>query len=391
MTVTLRHKLRVALVTRYPYVDSDAYSGLVQVSLRLCDALARRDDVELVVLSRAYQPQAIERRQVGNYQVVFLPYAAQVLRNPTFYFGAAAALSHELRRLKPDIVHCQVTPETAIGSLLSGLPLVSTIHGIYAAEAESASSLRARIAFPIIKAIESWYVRRMRHIMSGTPYVFRFVQARNPHAKLYNISNPIDPAFFAGDVRANRPDPQSILQLGTIYPRKGLDLTIEALHQLRRFFPRLRLTVAGNEVDKEFIGAVRSKIVAYDLAKQVRWLGPISQEQLIGEMRSHQIICLPSREDTLPMVLSQAMAIGNLCVASDAGGIPDMIAHGRQGILFPRDNARALAQALAVALQLSPERSEEIRLANRAYAEQTYHDDGIAAQTVAAYRQILAG
>ena len=44
-------KLRVAVVTRFPYTQAEAFSGLVQVSLRLCNALVQRDDIDLHVVS----------------------------------------------------------------------------------------------------------------------------------------------------------------------------------------------------------------------------------------------------------------------------------------------------------------------------------------------------
>lgn len=383
-------KLRVAVVTRYPYAEADAFSGLVQVSLRLCDALARREDVELTVISRAYQPRQIERRQVRGYEVIYVPYSASPLRNPTFYFGAAERIRQELLRLRPGIVHCQATPETAIGSLRSGLPVVATIHGIYAAEAASARSLRARLAFPLIGAIERWYVRRMPVVMSGTPYVFRYVRRYNPAARLYPVSNPIDPAFFAGGLEQMCPEPHSIILVGTIYPRKGHDLMIEALRLLAQELPDVRLTIAGNEVDPTFSALVRARMETYGLQDRVRWLGPVPQERLIAEMRRHRVLCLPSREDTLPMVLSQAMAVGNIPVASDAGGIPDMLKNGERGFLFPRENPPALARTLADVLRMSEERLGMLQRANRAYAEHTYHDDGVAAQTVAVYREQLA-
>jgi glycosyltransferase involved in cell wall biosynthesis len=83
------------------------------------------------------------------------------------------------------------------------------------------------------------------------------------------------------------------------------------------------------------------------------------------------------------------MAVGNICVASDAGGIPDMIQDGVNGFLFPADNAPALAEKLATVMKMPGALLESIHLRNRAFAEMTYCPESVAEQTVAAYRTLI--
>lgn len=383
--------IRVAFVTRFPYTDDDAFSGLLQVSRHLCDALGRRDDLELTVVSGTSHIRRSELRQMDGYKVVFLPFPPNALHYGSCYLLAADALRRAVLHLRPDLVHCQATSETVMGGLLSGLPMVTTIHGIYSLEAQTFSGVKTRLVARIQTLLEHWYVPRLRYVIASSPYVERFVRGHNPTAIIAETTNPIDPCFFSVDIAQCRPAPRTVLLVGIVAYRKGHDLMIDALETLLGRFPDLRLTVVGKAVDLAFEAEVRQRVGDRGLSDKVRWLGPISQEDLLEEMRRHQIVCLPSREDTRPTVLLQAMAVGNICVASDAGGIPDMIVDGRQGFLFRSGDAAALSRALATALTAPPELLEEMRHENRAFAEGAFAPATVAAQTAAIYRQVLAG
>jgi len=382
-------KLRVALVTRFPYLEADAFSGLSQVSLRLADALAQRADVELHIVSLTPHIARLERRTAGAYPITFFPKHSSAVYYGTGTALASATVRRELQRIQPDVVHAQAIGETVVGSLWAGFPLVATLHGLYSSEVANAPSPKIQWAIRVLALVEKWYTPRLRHLISCSPYVTRFAQTHAPHARLYDISNPMDPAFFALDLTQTRPAPNSILMVGSVTYRKAHDVLLEAFRLLRAEIPTARLTIVGLEADLAYAAAQKSFIETQGLSEAVRWLGPVSQDRLISEMQTHQILCLPSREETLPMSISQAMIVGNLPVASNAGGIPDMLREGENGFLAPVNDAPALARTLARVLRLPPAEQNALRQRNRAYADATYHPASVAAQTVEVYRQVV--
>jgi glycosyltransferase involved in cell wall biosynthesis len=382
-------RIHVAMATRFPYQEKDGFSGMVQLALRLCEALARRPDIELDVVAMSDQVRRVEQREQHGYRVTFFPRQNSLRYYGTLIVPASLAMSRELRRIKPDIVHIQAIGETAVGTLLSGLPHVASIHGIYAEEARSAKLLKDRLACRVLVLNEEWYVPRLRHVMTCSPYIARFVEAHNRKASLYAVSNPIDPVFFQADALRQRENPYSVLMLAGVSYRKGHDLLLSATEQLLGRFPQMRVTIVGPDVEPEFAAQMRARIEASPAREVIRWLGPIEQERLVEEMSCHQVLCLPSRADTMPMVISQALAMGNLVVASDAGGIPDMIKHEVHGYLFPKGDEAALVAALDRVFQLSAEQAATLRLVGRRYAEANYFADGVAAQMVGIYRRIL--
>jgi hypothetical protein len=110
------------------------------------------------------------------------------------------------------------------------------------------------------------------------------------------IKAQIDPGFFAVDLQQTTPRSHTIMLLGSISYRKGHDLMVEALAQLVNDFPDVQLTIVGNEIDAAFAQVVRQRINELSLSSHIHWLGATPQEQLIAEMKRHQIVfaCLPA-------------------------------------------------------------------------------------------------
>lgn len=90
----------------------------------------------------------------------------------------------------------------------------------------------------------------------------------------------------------------------------------------------------------------------------IRWYSQgLHREEVLEAMRKARILAAPcvtgedGNRDALPTVIIEAMAMGLPIVATPVGGIPEMIDQGNQGLIIPERDARALADALLVALR----------------------------------------
>jgi glycosyltransferase involved in cell wall biosynthesis len=121
---------------------------------------------------------------------------------------------------------------------------------------------------------------------------------------------------------------------------KGADVLIEALELALLREPRLRITLAGpGELPAE-----SSAFVAEQPAIEwAGWLGPAEKDALL---RVAEVFVMPSRSEGLPMALLEAMAYGTATVATEVGGIPEVVDSGVDGLLVPPENPEALAGAL---------------------------------------------
>jgi glycosyltransferase involved in cell wall biosynthesis len=142
---------------------------------------------------------------------------------------------------------------------------------------------------------------------------------------------------------------QSILFVGRLIERKGVSHLIRALGTVRERTPA-RLVVIGDGPER-----ARLERLAHDLglASHVEFRGRVSDDELRDAYASAAVVVLPSvldaRQDTegLGVVLLEAMNYSVPVVASEIGGITDIVQHEQTGLLVPPGDERALADALA--------------------------------------------
>ncbi len=127
---------------------------------------------------------------------------------------------------------------------------------------------------------------------------------------------------------------------GFANPAKGGDVLLEALPPVLARRPELRLTLAG----PGDLPAAGADLVA--AAAGVEWVGWLEAEDKDELLRRAEIFVMPSRSEGLPMALLEAMAYGMAVVATDVGGIGEVVRPGTDGLLVPGDEAPALAAAL---------------------------------------------
>jgi glycosyltransferase involved in cell wall biosynthesis len=124
-------------------------------------------------------------------------------------------------------------------------------------------------------------------------------------------------------------------------PEKGVDIALRVHAEVVRRFPGARLVVAGEGPQGE-----RLRALAEDLgvAGDVEWLG--YQDDLETVYGTLDVLLLPSRSEGLPNVALEALAYGVPVVASNVGGIPEVVADGRSGFLTAPEDVAALAAAI---------------------------------------------
>jgi len=107
--------------------------------------------------------------------------------------------------------------------------------------------------------------------------------------------------------------------------------------------PSLKLVLAGDGPLHRQLKELASDL---KIADKVAFLGLQGRSQVANLFLGCELFVLPSRSEPFGIVLLEAMACKKPVVATTAGGIPEIVENGRDGILVPPDNDRALADAL---------------------------------------------
>ncbi len=158
--------------------------------------------------------------------------------------------------------------------------------------------------------------------------------------------------------RRRRTAPTEILSVGSLIPRKGQDILLEALARRRR--SRWHLTLVGPARDRRFARRLRLRARALRLLRRITFSGTLAPHRLRRCYSAADLFVLSSRHEGFGIVLAEALAHGLPIVATRAGAIPEVLP-GNLAILVPPDDARALGRALAVLLAHRASRMQAAR------------------------------
>ena len=152
---------------------------------------------------------------------------------------------------------------------------------------------------------------------------------------------------------------EQILFCGVITHLKGVDLLLQAFAEVRVKHPSATLKLAGKLEEGPFKEELKALIEEFALQESVTFLGVLPQEQLSALMARSSIFILPSRSEGLGRVIFEAQAAGCAVIASDVGGIPDLIQHDLTGILVTPGSKDAVKKALLELLE-DPARCQKL-------------------------------
>lgn len=162
---------------------------------------------------------------------------------------------------------------------------------------------------------------------------------------------------------------------------KGGDVLVAALEEALPRAPGLRVKLAGPGEPPAQAAALLER------EPRVEWLGWRDSEQKDALLRESDAFVIPSRSEGLPMALLEGMAYGLAVVATEAGGIPEVVDPGADGLLVPTEDQAALAAAL---VSLAEDAELRERLAAGALAKARSLDaDVVATRLDAIYAALL--
>jgi glycosyltransferase involved in cell wall biosynthesis len=213
--------------------------------------------------------------------------------------------------------------------------------------------------------------------------VFNLIVANSEATKHRLIADGIEPVetvWCSVPLQLQRPPlsaPPTAAFAGRLVQEKGLDVLLHAFRKVVIQIPDAQLLIAGDGPERE---RLKKLIADLELSSNISMLGHQSRSDIERLFAKAWVQAVPSRwAEPFGLVAAEAMMRGTVVVASDSGGLSEIIQHGRTGFLVPPGDIEALAEALSLLLQ-DRGLAEQMGKAGREFAlaqfnEKTYVDE----------------
>jgi len=175
-----------------------------------------------------------------------------------------------------------------------------------------------------------------------------------------------------------------VVYSGRLVWEKGVQTLIEAVPDIAARHPGLRVLIAGRGP----LEAELRDLAARTAASAVEFAGFLPEQRLRPLVAAADCAVVPSRYEPFGMVAVEAAALGTPVVASDVGGLREVVDPGRTGLLVPPGDPEALAHAVAQVLS-DPVRADAMAAAAHRRAAEVYDWPVIAGRTVGVYESAV--
>jgi glycosyltransferase involved in cell wall biosynthesis len=138
-----------------------------------------------------------------------------------------------------------------------------------------------------------------------------------------------------------------VLFVGRLDPAKGIVELLEAFASLASRRPNLRLAFVGDGPGRE---QLRCKVKDLRREDRVRLAGACPSEKVPQWLAAANVLALPSYAEGCPNVVIEALSCGRPVIATNVGGIPELVSE-KSGILVAPRDSRALARAIDTAME----------------------------------------
>ena len=345
------------LTFTYPTPESPTAGIFVREHAR---AAARDNDVAIVHLDRGAGRFRIDDASDAEFPTLRVRYPRSPLAYPLHFAGALLALRRLSKRgFDPDVIHAHVflaaLPPLLLRPLFRRPVVVTEQWSVFLPQDPATLS-------PLMLRAARIALRRAAFVLPASRALQRGMEALGIRARYRVVPNVVDTTLFhPGDVHEH--ERARLLFVGMLYKAKGIETLLDAVSRVARIRP-IALEIVGDGPDRGALEQLAHELALDDV---VTFAGLRPKPEVAERMRESDLFLLTSRYDNNPCALIEAQASGLPAVASDVGGIPEIL-EGGGGLLAEPQNAASVAHRIEEALERDFDRHAIARRADERWS-----------------------
>lgn len=228
---------------------------------------------------------------------------------------------------------------------------------------------------PVLKKIIAYALSRADCVIALSKGWEQKLHMMAPKAKVHVIENAVKlPAFDSSPVKEEDCHVCRFTLLARMDTWKGIDDLLLSCHQLYLNEVPFELRLAGPPGSAGDADQLLKIIKSLGLTSCVEYIGSVQGSQKDKLLQWADVYVQPSHHEGMPIAVLEALSYGLPVVATCVGAVPEVIEHGKQGILVPAKNPKLFAEAMISLIQ-DPVRRKKLALAARKLAEDRFSLD----------------
>ncbi len=260
-----------------------------------------------------------------------------------FYFAEAGILADRIRRERFDHVHSHLadvsTSVAMLAASLAGVPFSFTLHGPGVFFDAHVWRLDAKIERAAFVSCISWFARSQAQLLSSS----------DSAEKLHIIHCGVDPARYVDRSASKEPDNESgevrLAFVARLDHVKGVGELLEAVAELADEHPGLRLDVAGDGPGRAQFEDLAGSL---GIADRVTFHGYVNQTAVSELLAAADVYVLPSFAEGVPVGLMEAQASGLPVIATQVGGVSELVIDKETGFVCRPGDREQLARRISM-------------------------------------------
>lgn len=223
-------------------------------------------------------------------------------------------------------------------------------------------------------------LNKVKHVIGRTDWDKACAIQINPNLKYHFCNETLRTEFYNHEWDIQKCEKYSIFISQCSYPIKGFHFMLRAMHEILKKYPNAHIYTTGNNPLNKTTILDKIKITSYQkyigdvikelkLEDKVTFLGELNEEDMCKRFLQSHVFVSPSAIENSPNSVGEAMLLGVPIIASDVGGVKNMLTHGDEGFIYQYDAPYMIAHYVCkifndneIALKFSEKSKEHARV-----------------------------